>query len=176
MFQAFLAKLKLLLKNPIVIFVYGILSKWYIMVVLTSLVVAYWVLKGLTDAGVLQASWDTVSKAFQDSKSVARYCVPKINDPGAVWECLKNPPDYEASEEEVQLKTGLDSLLNFDNYNSAKDPYSSENNPKTGTTHTVIRKNTTNKDRNSNVNDPGDGSGYDSSSPYDSSSSSESEY
>ena len=86
------------------LFVYGIISKWYIMVMVSAIIVAYWVLQGLTQAGVLQAAEEVVSKALSDTKSVARYCVPKITRLEDFWECLQRPPKYEATPDEIHLE------------------------------------------------------------------------
>ena len=123
MFALFLSKLKVLLKNPLVLFVYGIMSKWYIMVMVTAIVVTYWVFQGLTEAGILQESAKVVSRAFRDTKSVARYCVPKIGNLSDFWDCLDNPPNYEKTKEENTLEKGLNNLLDLNNYQQSKDPY-----------------------------------------------------
>tara|TARA_B110000503_G_scaffold143318_1_gene244035 strand:- start:192 stop:569 length:378 start_codon:yes stop_codon:yes gene_type:complete len=123
MFALFLSKLKVLLKNPMVLFVYGILGKWYIMVMVTAIVVTYWVFQGLTEAGILQESAKVVSRAFRDTKSVARYCVPKIGNLSDFWDCLDNPPNYEKTKEENTLEKGLNNLLDLNNYQQSKDPY-----------------------------------------------------
>ncbi|HJK86634.1 MAG TPA: DUF2670 domain-containing protein [Candidatus Megaira endosymbiont of Nemacystus decipiens] len=123
MLDVFLGKLKLLLKSPIVIFIYGILSKWYLMVMLSAIFVAFWVFKGLTDIGFMEEAEKTVSKALQDSKSVARYCIPKIMDFGEFWECLQDPPEYESTEEEKAFQKNAEDLLNFEKYDQQKDPY-----------------------------------------------------
>ena len=78
MLQMFLGKLKLLLKNPMVIFIYGIMAKWYVMIMVAAIVVTFWVFTGLKDSGFLEEAEKVVSKALDDSKSVARYCVQKI--------------------------------------------------------------------------------------------------
>lgn len=172
MFQAFLSKLKLLLNNPMVLFIYGILSKWYIMVMVTAIVVTFWVFKGLERTGILQASEQVVSKALSDTKSVAKNCTPLLNDFSALWSCLQNPPDYEADPEEKKFEQDLKSLLNFDNYNPQRDPYSEQNNQNdppnprnNNVNHIVIRQNA--NDRNANVNYPSD-SESSSNSDYDS--------
>jgi hypothetical protein len=51
MLQMFLGKLKLLLKNPMVIFIYGIMAKWYIMIMVAAVVVTFWVFSGLKESG-----------------------------------------------------------------------------------------------------------------------------
>lgn len=123
MFAAFLSKLKVLFKNPMVLFVYGIMSKWYIMVMVTAMVVTFWVFKGLSDAGILQAAEKVVSEALRDTKSVSRYCVPKIANLREFWNCLQKPPSYEETKEEKALNEGLNDLLDFGNYEEEKDPY-----------------------------------------------------
>jgi hypothetical protein len=123
MFALFLSKLKILLKNPMVLFVYGIMSKWYIMIMFTAVVVTYWVFQGLTDAGILQEAERVVSRALRDTKSVARYCVPKIANLGDFWYCLDNPPRYEETKEEKDFEKGLNDLLDFNNYEQSEDPY-----------------------------------------------------
>jgi hypothetical protein len=123
MFALFLSKLKVLLKNPMVLFVYGITSKWYIMIMVTAVVVTYWVFQGLTEAGILQESEKIVSRAFRDTKSVARYCVPKIGNLSDFWDCLDNPPNYEKTKEENTLEKGLNNLLDLNSYQKSKDPY-----------------------------------------------------
>ena len=123
MFTMFFSKLKILLKSPMVLFIYGILSKWYIMVMVAAIVVTFWVFKGLTEAGVLQEAERVVSRALRDTKSVARYCVPKITRLGDFWDCLQSPPNYEATKEEKDFEKGLNDLLDFDNYDQKQDPY-----------------------------------------------------
>jgi hypothetical protein len=78
MFGSFLGKFRVLAKSPMTIFVYGILSKWFITIFVAALVVAYWVFKGLSDAGILQAAEDVVFDALTQTKSVSQYCIPKI--------------------------------------------------------------------------------------------------
>ena len=109
------------------VFIYGIVSKWYVMIMAGVLVVTFWVFKGLEEAGVLDDSWRVVSEAFQDSKYVARYCVPKIRDLDTFWECLKTPGRYAEDREARELKKAIDSLLKLDNYDPEQDPYSDKN-------------------------------------------------
>lgn len=123
MLTMFFSKLKILLKSPMILFIYGILSKWYIMVMVAAVVVTFWVFKGLTEAGVLQEAEKVVSRALRDTKSVARYCVPKITNLSNFWDCLQNPPNYEATKEEKDFEKGLNDLLDFDNYDQKQDPY-----------------------------------------------------
>ena len=123
MLDIFLSKLKFLLKSPMLLFVYGIISTWYIMVMVSAVIVVYWVLQGLTEAGVLQATEKVVSTALSDTKSVARYCIPKITRLEDFWDCLQSPPRYEATPDEIHLEKTVKNLLDFEKYDQNKDPY-----------------------------------------------------
>ena len=124
MFDLFLNKIKFITKSPMALFIYGIMSKWYIMMAVSSIIVAYWVLQGLTEAGILQASEKVVSQALNETKSVARYCVPKILSPANFWSCLQNPPEYNPTPEDGQIENLVKEINEFGNYNQNKDPYS----------------------------------------------------
>lgn len=123
MLQMFLGKLKLLLKNPMIIFIYGIMAKWYIMIMVPAVVVTFWVFSGLKESGFFDEAEKVVSKALSDSKSVARYCVPKIMNFSAFWDCLDSPPKYVPTKEEKAFEEGLTDLLDISNYDQSKDPY-----------------------------------------------------
>jgi hypothetical protein len=126
MLDIFLGKIKILLKSPLILFVYGIISKWYIMVMVPAVIVAYWVFYGLTEAGIFQVAENVVTSALNDTKSVARYCIPKITRLGDFWDCLQNPPKYESTQDEVKLEKNLKNLLDFEKYDPNKDPYAEE--------------------------------------------------
>ena len=102
-FKAPLSLVSRLFQSKMGIFVYGIMSHWYIMIMLGSSIVAFWVFKGLEEAGILSEAYEMVSHIMEDSKSIARYCTPKIRDLNAVWECVQNPPRYERTRSEQQL-------------------------------------------------------------------------
>lgn len=89
--------------NPMGVFIYGILSKWYMLIALASVVVVYWVFKGLEEAGVMDATHKIVTKSLSESKAVAKYCTPKIANPQAFWNCLSNVDQYIAEEDEEAL-------------------------------------------------------------------------
>lgn len=103
-----------------VAFAYGIISHWYITVMVTALVVVYWVFQGLSEAGILQSSQKAVFGAFEETKAVARYCVPKLGKWEELWACLENPPKYEATKEETALKEALSRALSIQ---KQTDPY-----------------------------------------------------
>lgn len=123
MFGLFFEKLKTVLKNPMVLFIYGLMSKWYIMIMVTAVTVTFLIFKNLKDMGVIDAVEKNISSNLTDVKSVAQNCVPKMFNFGEFWECLKHPPEYNPSEDEKKLEQDLQNLLNFDNYdkNQNKD-------------------------------------------------------
>jgi hypothetical protein len=113
-------------RNPIILFIWSIVSKWYIAVVITALVVTFWVFKGLNKAGVLAAAEEVIFRAFSDSKSIAQHCVPKILDLQDFWSCVNSPPRYEPGKDELLLQKKLtDFLTPTDNGSSQdiKNPY-----------------------------------------------------
>lgn len=99
------------IKNPMSLFVYGILSKWYIAVLIACTVVTFWVFKGLNDAGILKAAEEIVFTALNESKSVAKNCIPQISKPADFWKCLQNPPEYAPSEDEKKLQHSLEKVF-----------------------------------------------------------------
>jgi len=109
------------------IFVYGILSKWYLLISVASIVVVFWVFKGLSDAGVLKKAETTVFDALNETKSVARYCVPKIMNFSSFWDCLQNPPRYPDDDgmgvEQLQKQSPT---IDPDIY-SSRNPYDYDN-------------------------------------------------
>lgn len=97
--------------NPLGLFVYGILSKWYILIMFTAVIVAYWGLKGLEQAGILSAAEKIVTQAMLDAKSIAKYCTPKIVNLNDAWNCVQNPPSYEADKNEIELQKTIDKAM-----------------------------------------------------------------
>lgn len=89
------------LVNPLAMFVHGILAKWYVMIGVASLVVSFWVFKGLESAGVLSAANKVVYQALTESKAVAKYCVPKIGNIQSFIECIEHPPQYDDTEDKA---------------------------------------------------------------------------
>lgn len=96
-------------------FVYGILSKWYILIAVSGVTVVFWVLKALQETGILEGAFYIVTHALNDSKSIARYCMPKILDLGEMWHCIQNLPTYTPTNEENQIYDAIDSLNQLQN-------------------------------------------------------------
>lgn len=126
MLEPFLGKSKMLFKSPMTLLIYSILSKWYITIFITAIVVAYWVFKGLDSAGILQKTQETVFDALNQTKSVAKYCIPKITHFGNFWDCLQDPPTYAPGHEEIQLEESIKKAIAPSRSNIVKDPYSNE--------------------------------------------------
>lgn len=110
-YRAPLVLAKALMKSPISFFVYGIMSKWYLMVMLSTIMVTFWVFKGLEKSGVLDATQKVVSKGLADCKSVAQNCTPLMMDLSAMWECIKNPPEYKQTTDEKNMENDTNELM-----------------------------------------------------------------
>lgn len=114
---------RLITINPMGIFVYSLLTKWYLTIAVAGLIVTYWVFKGLQSAGVIDAAEKIVGQAIHDSKSVAKYCVPKITNLEDFWSCLNNLPAYVPEQDEVDLESKVDALKqNLQNRNANPEP------------------------------------------------------
>ncbi|MGV2432345.1 MAG UNVERIFIED_CONTAM: DUF2670 domain-containing protein [Rickettsiaceae bacterium] len=94
---------KRILSNPMGIFVYGILSKWYVLVMVSTMIVTFWVFKGLEKAGVIEIIDNQLKKGFTEAQAVAQHCVPKILNLADMWKCIENPPAYVPGPDELAL-------------------------------------------------------------------------
>lgn len=95
------------------LFVYSILSKWYVLVTVTAIVVTYWIFKGLGDSGVLSDIESTLLKSFNEIKAVAKHCTKHISNLSNFWECVKNIPEYIETEEEKNLMEIMQNQLDY---------------------------------------------------------------
>lgn len=89
--------------NPFSLFIYTIISKWYLIVAVAGLMVCYWVFQGLAQAGIFRDVEKIVVEVLYDVKSIAKYCTPKIRDLRAVWDCIENLPEYVPDADEERL-------------------------------------------------------------------------
>jgi hypothetical protein len=119
---------KAIMANPIGIFIYGILSQWYIIVMIPAVIVTFWVFKGLEKSGILEIAKKNITLHLNETKAVAKYCTPLLLNPPALWDCLQNTPEYEAGDDEKDLQNKADRILetitprNQQN-NDVKNPY-----------------------------------------------------
>lgn len=95
------------LSNPMGIFVYGILSKWYAMVMIATIIITFWVFKGLQKAGVIDAINAQLKTGFEEAKSVAQNCTPLIMNLNDMWNCVQNPPPYIPTMDDIALQSGI---------------------------------------------------------------------
>ncbi|XVN43443.1 MAG: DUF2670 domain-containing protein [Candidatus Rickettsia vulgarisii] len=120
--------------NPMRVFLWGIIGKWYVMIIITSLVVLFWVTKGLKDIGFIDYVTDSVEEILDTTKGAAQNCIPKLGPNWdhlvRFWHCLGNPPQYVPNEEltgEGKLKDNLNNLLPKDKNNQEQaNPYEEE--------------------------------------------------
>lgn len=84
-FRHFFYKLK---DNPKAIFISGIISKWYLLIMIPSLTVGYFVLKGLEKAGILEKVENSVTSALGGIIGIAKECTPLIVKFYDFIECL----------------------------------------------------------------------------------------
>jgi hypothetical protein len=116
---------KAIMANPMGIFVYGILSKWYIMVMVACAVTTFWVFKGLEESGVLQEMENTVRGGLTQVKAVAQHCTPKIRNLKEVWKCVNKDHKYTPGMAEKALDKVMETVAS-DNMKESKDWDSSE--------------------------------------------------
>jgi hypothetical protein len=132
---------KLIIANPMGMFLWGIIAKWYIMVSIASLVVLFYVAKGLEQIGLIKYMTNTTTEILYISKSIAQNCTTKLGPTFEhltdFWQCLGNPPQYETREEETREKYLEDSfkkLLPSDKIESKptslRNPYEATDNLK----------------------------------------------
>jgi hypothetical protein len=121
---------RLIAANPMGIFLWGLIAKWYVMIAIASLVVLFWVAKGLEKIGFLDYMTNATVEVLETSKSVAQHCTtklgPSFNDLVNFWNCLGNPPKYEIRNDitgEETLKEGLNKLLPKDGTVPEQLPY-----------------------------------------------------
>lgn len=118
MWQILRSLKKLVAANPMGIFLWGIIGKWYIMIIISSLVVLFWVVKGLEKIGFIDYVTTSIEEILDTTKGAAQHCIPRLGGDWdhlvSFWNCLGNPPKYTPNEEltgEHKLKNNLNNLL-----------------------------------------------------------------
>jgi hypothetical protein len=115
-FAALWAIMRRLFSNPLTTFVYSILSEWYLIIIVGSLIVTYWVFKGLKDVGVIDKAQTILVRGIEESKGIAKNCTPRIVNLADFWNCLSDPasiryaPTSDEQKLERDVKSGLDSV------------------------------------------------------------------
>jgi hypothetical protein len=103
-----------LFKHPMTIFIYSILSQWYMIIVVGGVVVTYWVFKGLKDVGVIDKAQTILVQAVEETKGIAQNCTPRILNINDFWNCLSDPANskYSPTAEDKALQSKLQDGLN----------------------------------------------------------------
>lgn len=112
---------RLIAANPMGVFLWGIIAKWYFMIAIASLVALFWVVQGLNQIGFINYMYKSVTEVLDISKAVAQNCTtklgPRVENMKDFWECLGNPGQYDADKEAVidnetgqTIKTGEKTL------------------------------------------------------------------
>ena len=118
MIQGFYRLLFGLRTNPIGVFIYGIIAKWYIAVFLAGILVVYWVFKGLESTGILDTAFAKLTEVLNLSKAIAKNCTPKILNLNNLWNCLGDPGPYQPAVGESELNNVADQVQNLSQQNS----------------------------------------------------------
>ncbi|ABV79381.1 hypothetical protein A1I_05270 [Rickettsia bellii OSU 85-389] len=109
---------RLIAANPMGVFLWGIISKWYIMIAVASLIVLFYAVKGLEKIGFIDYFGRTTVEILDTSKAIAQNCTVKLgpNWDNLVnfWNCLGDPGKYEVKEGtgEQELQQGVERLIN----------------------------------------------------------------
>jgi Protein of unknown function (DUF2670) len=113
--------------NPVGMFIYGIIAKWYILVTISAILVLYWVLKGLQNLGILDAAFQILKNNLNLAKAIAQNCTPKIVHINSFWSCLSDPGIYNNAPGEEQMNNIGEQLQNLINQNSMGKPVKPQN-------------------------------------------------
>lgn len=102
------------LRHPLILFVYSILSQWYMIIVLGSLLVTYWVFKGLKDIGVIDKAQTILVQGIEQTKGVAQNCTPRIVNLADFWKCVSDPASsvYRPTQYDRTLQEDFQNGLN----------------------------------------------------------------
>ena len=68
--------------------IYGLFSKWYVLVAIPAVLVTYNVLKALSDNGVLGSMYKTVENVLSNLVRLSITCPSKITHLDAFFHCL----------------------------------------------------------------------------------------
>lgn len=109
---------RLIAANPMGGFLWSLITKWYIMIAVASLIVLFYVVKGLEKIGFIDYFGRTTVEILDTSKAIAQNCTVKLGPDWDhlvnFWNCLGDPGRYEVREEETEetkLEHGVIELL-----------------------------------------------------------------
>jgi hypothetical protein len=113
--------------NPIGIFVYSILAKWSIVVVIAGSLIVYSVFSKLKQIGVVDSAFNVLVQNLNVSKAIAQNCTPKIINIQSFWSCLADPGEYKEVEGEKTLNDLNTHIQDLIDKNSIGKPQKSSN-------------------------------------------------
>jgi|GEM_PF-935106 len=108
---------RLIAANPMGVFLWGIITKWYLMIAVASLIVLFYVVKGLEKIGFIDYFTTTTIEILDISKAIAQNCTTKLgpNWDNLVnfWNCLGDPGQYtpEQGTGEIELQQSVEKLI-----------------------------------------------------------------
>lgn len=118
---------RFLIANPIGFFIYSTFLKIKLIVIAAIVIITFWVLKGLVQAGVVDNFVHVLQSSFGEIKAIAQNCTPKIMNLAQTWDCIQHPPNYIPTGEESHLENQLYDLYyenDFGNsFDDEGDPY-----------------------------------------------------
>lgn len=89
---------KKFMNSPIATLFYGLVSKWYLVTMTLAVIVLYWVIQGLTKAGVIDLAFNSFADAGTQIKGFAQHCTPHVMDLNKFLECLLDTPEYRGDD------------------------------------------------------------------------------
>jgi hypothetical protein len=118
---------RLIAANPMGIFLWGIITKWYLMIAVASLIVLFYVAKGLEQIGFIDYFTKSTIEVLDTTKAVAQNCTTKLGTRDgfvSFWNCLGNPGKYEIKEGtgEQQLQESVNKLIKSQPDNTIPEP------------------------------------------------------
>jgi hypothetical protein len=71
-------------------FIFGIFSNWYLFIIGAGVSAAYYVLKGLQDAGILDRVQNFIFPIITNSVLIAKDCTPLILSVQKIYKCVQD--------------------------------------------------------------------------------------
>lgn len=106
----------LIAANPMGMFLWGLLAKWYILVAIPLLVIAFWTFKGFEEIGLIHYIFTETTTLLNNTKAIAQNCIPRLGKRGSTstytnlqdfWTCVGSPPAYDINKKFIIEKNGV---------------------------------------------------------------------
>ncbi|HJD66274.1 MAG TPA: DUF2670 domain-containing protein [Rickettsia endosymbiont of Bembidion nr. Transversale] len=108
---------KLIAANPMGFFLWNLIAKWYIMIAVASLIVLFYVVKGLEKIGFIDYLGRTTVEILDTSKAIAQNCTVKLGPDWDhlvnFWNCLGDPGKYEVEEKDTGETKLADDIIDL---------------------------------------------------------------